>query len=571
MTLETEQQYKNKIAELEDEIKRLKEKETKKIKNTKYGLNWIDVPEAFEEESKNAIPILEEVKNKAIKNNDGKPTHILIEGDNFHALTCLNYTHAGKIDVIYIDPPYNTGDEERFKYKDARFLKEFPNGVPVPKEHPLRHSYWLSFMSKRLKLARKLLRNNGVLFISIDENEQANLHALCEEIFPNNVEVFVWRKSGMGRDGKMKNTTTFRIDHEYIIVCYKGNKKLNKSYELPQFQNEYGNPDDDPRGPYKAGSISNKEEASNPNHENYYTVVSPSGKEFTRQFNCSKKEFEELDRDKRIYWGKNNDAVPAIKIFVNEERTVTTSSIIDDKEATTTKGSKELNNIMCDENLGKEMRPKPVALIKKLSFIGGSKDAVVLDFFAGSGTTLQSIIELNNKDKGNRQCILVQINESNICEKITYERNRRIITGYTDLDGKVHPGLGNSLKYYKTAFIGKNNATTANDSDRILLSQKAGSLISLSENTLEEIETTNSYQIYTNGERYTAIYFTEDLSDFPNFVEEVENKKSPTSVFVFTWGSPDIFENEFTDLKNITIKAIPKPILEIYKSLNGGL
>ena len=172
MTLETEQQYKNKIAELEDEIKRLKEKETKKIKNTKYGLNWIDVPEAFEDESKNAIPILEEVKEKSIKNNDGKPTHILIEGDNFHALTCLNYTHAGKIDVIYIDPPYNTGntEEDQFVYRDERFIKEFPNGMPVPKEHPLRHSYWLSFMAKRLKLAKNLLSNKGILFISIDDN-----------------------------------------------------------------------------------------------------------------------------------------------------------------------------------------------------------------------------------------------------------------------------------------------------------------------------------------------------------------------------------------------------------------
>ncbi|MBR2200416.1 MAG: site-specific DNA-methyltransferase, partial [Bacteroidales bacterium] len=140
----TENEYQQRIVQLEREVADLKAKLTAKQKATRYGLVWEDVPEAFEHEAENKIPILEEVKDKAIKNDDGKPTHILIEGDNYHALQCLNYTHRGKVDVIYIDPPYNTGSDG-FTYKDKRFLKEFPDGTSVPKDHPLRHSYWLSF------------------------------------------------------------------------------------------------------------------------------------------------------------------------------------------------------------------------------------------------------------------------------------------------------------------------------------------------------------------------------------------------------------------------------------------
>ena len=167
--------------ELEKQVLRL-QTELKKNSETQYGLRWMDVPEAFETEAENAIPTLEEVPDKAISNDDGKPTHILIEGDNFHALTCLNYTHKGQIDVIYIDPPYNTEDGE-FVYKDKRILDKYPDGTSVPKDHPLRHSYWLSFMHKRLELAKNLLSEDGVIFLSIDDNEQANLKLLCNQVF----------------------------------------------------------------------------------------------------------------------------------------------------------------------------------------------------------------------------------------------------------------------------------------------------------------------------------------------------------------------------------------------------
>lgn len=564
------------------------------IKEHRYGLTWIDVPEAFEKASENKIPILEEVKDKSFTDGSEKPTHILIEGDNYHALTCLQYTHKGKIDVIYIDPPYNTGSDG-FTYKDKRFLEKYPDGTPVPKDHPLRHSYWLSFMQKRLELAKNLLSDDGVIFISIDDNEQANLKLLCDKVFDGAVELFIWRKSGLGRDGKMKNTVTFRNDHEYIIVSYNCNKHLNKSFEKPQFENTYDNPDNDPRGPYKAGSISRKEDASNPSHENYYTVESPSGKKFTRQFDFPKSVFDELNADGRIYWGKNGDAVPSSKVFINEERLVTTSSLIDNKECTTTIGSKELDDILCTNKVGNAIRPKPSELIRKLVQIASNPNSIVLDFFAGTGTTLQAILKQNIKDNGARQAILIQLPETTWETKngvvkpkkgseeayqtgfktiieITYNRIRRVIQGYTNAKSEKIAGLGGSLKYYRTAFTGTGNPLRdpimlPSDEDRISLAKNAGVLVSLAENTLYEIVKKDYYQIFTNNHgRFSAVYLQEDFKQFEDFRQEIEKLGGNVTVYIFSWGNNPDAANAFMHLSNVEVKSYPNAILDAYKS-----
>ena len=623
---------KNTILRLQKEIKRLKNS----VKKQRYGLVWMDIPEAFEDDVENKIPILKEVPELAIKNEDGKPTHILIEGDNYHALTCLNYTHKGKIDVIYIDPPYNTGSDG-FRYKDKRIIDKFPDGTEVPKDHPFRHSYWLSFMKKRLELARDLLKDTGVMFISIDDNELFNLILLCIEIFKKEdlIDIMLWKKSGFGRDGKMKNTTTFRKDHEYIIVCFKKEKFLNKIIEAPEFQNVYSNPDEDPRGPYKAGSVSRKEEASNKEHENYYIVISPTGKKFTRQFDISKDEFERLNSDyiinkngkkvSRIYWGKNGDAVPAIKIFINETRSITSYSVLLTK-GTTTEGTKEVSEILNRDC--KDLRPKPTKLIETLIQLATPKNGIVLDFFAGTGTTGHATLKLNMKDGGDRQFIIVTNNENNICSEICYPRINKCIEGYkqskieesllelpltwetllNDLDlikdkvekfrnkkdfqevdtfiennelkvigikiaNKKIEGLGNSLKYYKTAFIGKNNIFNASDEDKVELAHNAGELLAIAENTLELVKQDDYYQFFKNlgKESYTAVYFREELDKFGEFVEMVKKLKKKTTVYVFSWGNEE-FSDDFAYLKDVRVKTIPQPILEIYKNIyNLGL
>lgn len=394
----------------------------------KTGFVFDEAPEV----NHNAVALIKENKDLGINVNElNVLEHKLIIGENYDALKNLCATYIDKngkglIDVIYIDPPYNT---EATKAEGNDYKEEVEASKFVYRDKFTRDG-WLNMMNERLKLAKRLLSDVGVIFISIDDSEQAYLKVLCDDVFGySQTDVMIWRKSGVGRDGKMKNTTTFRKDHEYIIVCYKGDPKLNKSLEKPNWQNEYGNPDNDKRGPYKAGSISNKEEASNTESPNYYSVTSPNGKVFTRQFNCSKDEFEALDRDNRIFWGKDGNSVPSIKIFVDEERFVTTSSLIDYSNMTTTYGSKELFSIIAEDGIGERIRPKPSPLLKKIIQISSKKDSIVLDFFAGSGTTGQAVMELNEKDGGQRKFILVTNNENGIGENITRERLYRVIKG----------------------------------------------------------------------------------------------------------------------------------------------
>ena len=228
--------------------------------------------------------------------------------------------------------------------------------------------------------------------------------------------------------------------------------------------------------------------------------------------------------------------------------------------------------------------PKDEEILQNIFNFSNGKNARILDFFAGSGTTLHATLNLNKEDDGNRQCILVQQSEgdNNICENVTYERNRRVMCGYTNAKGESVEGLGGSLKYYKTGFVGKHQSKNANDADKVELAEKAGCLIALAENTLETIKVPKAakgfWQIYSDNaekkKRYTCIYHNGDYGKVSDFVAKIDelrttDKKSKFTVYVFSWNSPDFFENEFDDLKNIEIKAIPKPILEIYKALNG--
>jgi adenine-specific DNA-methyltransferase len=169
----------------------------------KYGLVWEDKPEEVEEQLRENLPVLKEVKDKAITNGEDCPNHILIEGDNLHALTALSFTHEGKIDVIYIDPPYNTGNKD-FKYNDSF----------VDKEDSYRHSKWLSFMNKRLQIAKRLLSEKGVIFISLDDNEQAQLKILCDEIFGE----LNFISNAIIETATDNNPRQIAIEHEYLIT-----------------------------------------------------------------------------------------------------------------------------------------------------------------------------------------------------------------------------------------------------------------------------------------------------------------------------------------------------------------
>lgn len=581
---ETVDELKIRIRELEKEVAQWKSK----VKEVRYGLNWLDVPEAFDKESEDKIPILEEVPENAIDAEgplSDNPTHVIIEGDNYHALTCLNYTHRGKIDVIYIDPPYNTGSDG-FTYKDKRFLTEFPDGQKVPKEHPLRHSYWLSFMEKRLKLAKNLLSDKGVIFISIDDNEQANLKLLCDKVFGENnfVGNLIWQK----KFSPQNDAKWFSDNHDFI-VCYAKNKINWHPNLLPRkddTKSRYSNPDNDPRGPWASTDLAVKSYSK----EYDYPIKTPSGKMVMpskgRCWMTSKERMAKLIEDNRIWFGKSGSNMPRYKTFLSEvqQGIVPLSIWLHEEVGHNQSAKQELKKIFSEIHLPFET-PKPTTLIQKIIQLSTPKfsKATILDFFAGSGTTLHATLNLNKEDNVKRQCILVQQTEGdkNICKDVTYERNRRVMCGYTNAKGEVVEGLGGHLKYYKTNFVGKHHSKNANDEDRIELSQKAGCLIALAENTLDSFtvpESANGFwQIYTSNveapKRYTCIYHNGDYEHFSEFVGQIDelrksDKKAKFAVYVFSWGSPDIFENEFDNLKNIEIKAIPKPILEIYKALN---
>ncbi len=595
---EQEQEYLRRINELEQQVLRL-QTEIKKNSETQYGLRWMDVPEAFDEKTENAVPILEEVKEKAITSEDGKPTHILIEGDNYHALTCLNYTHKGAIDIIYIDPPYNTGSDG-FIYKDKRVLDKFPDGTTVPTDHPLRHSYWLSFMHKRLQLAKNLLSKRGVIFISIDDNEQATLKLLCDQVLgeKNFISNSIVINNRGGRD-----YGGIAVQHEYLLIYAKN----ISSCELNEIEEENKKFDyEDEYGGFNLMELRNRNiKFNDQNRPNLYypfylnpNIVDSNGlyqialepsEEFCIQvkpaisqgvqtvWRWGKEEKSRANLNKIIF-GKANKNGGYMIVQKYRKTTKMQRSIWDDKEFVNERGSEVVKDIL---GSGVFNYPKSVWTLRRILELASNNHSTILDFFAGSGTTMHATMQLNEEDGGHRQCILVTNNENQICEKVTYERNRRVMQGYTNAKGEEVAGLGNSLKYYRTAFVGNHDIAHVNDADKVALTQKAGCLLALGENTLEEISTATTYQIFQlrQGDRpaigfeYTAIYFSGNLMHFADFRHEIEaiqqtNPLARIAVYVFTWGDPSIFENEFDDLTGITIKPIPQPILEIYQNIH---
>ena len=454
----------------------------KDIKDKKYGLVFEEHKEAIDEILENNVPVLKEEKDLFIDN--GGQMNFLIEGDNLASLQLLEKTHKGKIDLIYIDPPYNTGHED-FVYNDKM----------IDSADGYRHSKWLSFMNERLLIAKRLMTKNGVMFISIDDNEYATLKMLCDKIFGEyNIETMIWRKVGDGDAGagKMKATNRYRIEHEYILVCYQNKDQINfKRYkEKPDFKNTYKNLDNDPRGPYKAGNISKTEENSNPNGKNYYEVKSPTGKIFKRQWHFDYQTFMILDADNRIYWGKNVDSVPGIKIFINEPREIVPSSVLLNM-GSATMGNKFIKEVFGDIAFNNS---KPIKLMEYLIDRISENNFTILDFFAGSGTTGHAVMKLNAEDGGHRKFILCTNNENNICRDVTYERIKRVIE---------KENYKASLKYMKVDFVPITDKFYYEYADELL------------KNVKELIELENG--INFNGNKELAIILTEEeLDEFTN-------------------------------------------------------
>lgn len=523
-------------------------------KRKKYGLVWDaeHTPEEFEKEAKDALPVLKAVPDKAIHSSPDDPTHILIEGDNFHALSALNYTHEKAVDVIYIDPPYNTGNQD-FRYND-KF---------VEKEDAYRHSKWLSFMDKRLRLAKNLLKDTGVIFISIDDNEMAQLKILCDEIFgeENLVQVLIWHsKYTVSNDAKF-----FSKQHEYVL-CYARNIRRAKINLLPrtdEANERYSNPDDDPRGVWKPTPLHAKSGTEKSKYEfqfnNGVKWYPPEG----RYPRFSQNTLRELDEDNRIWFGKKGDNTPSVKTFLTEvAQGVKSGSLLPHAIfGHTHKANEQLATIL---GKGKFDNPKPIDLISGLVRLAErNTHTIILDFFAGSGTTAHAVLDMNalDKEEGQRQFILCTDNQNNICTDVCYPRVSKAIKGFQSTQGQKIDGLGGNLNYYRTAFV----PAAPTDANKEMLTLRSVEMLCLRENTFEFVRENAVWKIFKNQARYTAILF--DNLAIPKFKKELAKLDLPISVYIFSLGD-ETFDDEFDDLADrVSVRAIPEAILRVYRRI----
>ncbi len=385
--------------------------------NERFNFTWNGKSNARKEAQKPSTGTLRPAPEESV---DWDTTqNLYIEGDNLEVLKLLQKSYHQKVKMIYIDPPYNTGKDFVYKdnYKDnlSNYLeltgqtddegKKLSTNSDASGRY---HSNWLNMMYPRLKLARNLLKDDGVIFISIDDNEINNLKNICNEIFgEDNVEVYIW---DVREDGTMPKTAkkTVRKEHEYIVAAFKTTlaKSLDK-YESFKYQdNNWGNPDNDPRGPWMSANIS-RGSGKGSGGSKSYVITNPTGVEFDRDWSISEEEFNDLLEDNRIYFADDGKGVPRKKIFQNEPVLSIQSSIFE-KLKSSQSASQNLEKLLGKIEFD---YPKPVNLIERLIQIGSSKEDVIIDFFSGTGSTANAVMNINNKHESDRKFIMVQLPE----------------------------------------------------------------------------------------------------------------------------------------------------------------
>lgn len=392
----------------------------------RYDFTWVGKNKAILEAGQPIEKTLRPLKEKSVDWDNTE--NVYIEGDNLEVLKLLQESYLNKIDVIYIDPPYNTGNdfiynddfkmsEEEYSEAVGEFDEYNQRMIPSKKDNARFHSDWLNMMYSRLKLARNLLSDDGVIFISIDDNEQAHLKELCDEIFGDfNSETLIWNKEFEGKSGTLKQVKRIRRTHEYIIAVYK-----NKQNTIFHKVNEALNVDSKKLQTANLAVNSNRE---NKNHENYFSITSPSGDVFTRQWKWNKDKIDELIKENLLYWGSDGHKQPRLIIPTDERRKIYLASILN--YGGTTVGRKETEELLNISNL--MFYPKPIKLLKKLLKTATSIDSIILDFFSGSGTTADAVMQLNAEDGGNRKFIMVQLPEKIDEKQEAYKEGYRYIT-----------------------------------------------------------------------------------------------------------------------------------------------
>jgi len=531
--------------------------ELKRQKPKKYGLLWEPHDEDVVEQCKTKLPVLNEVTKRAIEKAPGELTNIIIEGDNYHALSVLNYTHQGKIDVIYIDPPYNTGA------KDWKYNNDY-----VDENDTYRHSKWLSMMEHRLKIAKNLLSENGVLVCTIDENEHATLGVSLRELFPNKeiVSVTIIHNPG-GIQGK-----NFSYTHEYAYFIYPSTGTFISNVKR----------NDVPPTPLRDwGKESSMREAAkncfypiiirdgvivgfgDVSKEGYHPkLANTKGKDGTI-------EIYPIDRNGvERKWRYSRQSVEEIKgelicqkikdewVILRDKRDYRWKTVWTDAKYNANVYGTQLVNKIIDT---KFPFPKSLYAVEDCikAVIHNKDSAIILDFFAGSGTTGHAVMKLNQEDGGKRQFILCTNNENKIAEEVTYPRIKKVISGYAN-----EKGIPANVRYFKTDFVEKNDVS---DDTRRALVERSTDMICVRENTFESKFDNTAYKIFTNGKSVTGILF--NLKKMEDFKKKIDTLKMPAHIYVFSV-SNDAYEDDFEDLEvKHKIIPIPESILEVYRKL----
>lgn len=537
-------------------------------KRKKFGLNWENKREEVIDKCTSNIPLLKEDSKKKILVDKNKPINLLIEGDNFHSLSCLNYTHYKKIDIIYADPPYNNGK------KDWKYNNDF-----VDKEDPYRHSKWLSFMYKRLSIAKNLLKPDGVLICTIDKNEQENLGLLLREIFfektvicvsiihnpggiqgdnfsyTNEFAYFVYPKKGVYISKKESEDNKPRAFRDWGKPTSKRSSTKTMFYPIFVKNNKiigFGDVCDDDFHPKKSNIIL----------KNGVIAVYPIDNDgVERKWRFKRDSVEEIAEELICKNIKNEISIFRIKKNYRW-KTVWT----DKKYSANTFGTKLLNNII------KGNFPFPKSLYAVMDCIKAvlhdKNNSIILDFFAGSGTTGHAVLELNKNDNGNRKFILCTNNEDNnndglgVAEDICYKRISKLIKGYKGIrDKKFHKGLGGNLSYFKTIFC----PSSITDKNKKLLLSEIKDMLCIKEGKFNKIKENKDFSIYGNKEGYMGIIYNHQ--EIENFKKEIYKIDGKFNIYIFSLGEDD-FEEEFEVFsKKIKILPLPDAILRAYNKI----
>lgn len=380
---------------------------------------------------------------------DNGSENMIIRGDNLEALKALLPRYEGRVKCIYIDPPYNTGNEGwvyNDNVNDPKIKRWLGEVVGKEGEDLTRHDKWLCMMYPRLKLLQKLLADDGAIFISIDDAEFFNLRSICNEVFgeQNFIATVIWRKNYAPKS----TAKHFSEDHDYILVFGK-NADMWTPHKMPRTEKQnkaYKNPDNDPRGLWRPNNLA----ARNYYSKGTYSITCPSGRVINgppsgSYWRVSEEKFHELDKDGRIWWGKDGNNVPAPKIFLTEvsDGIVPQTLWSYEEVGHTQDAKKEIKSIFSGEMPFDT--PKPYHLIERILQIASDPDSIILDSFAGSGTTAHAVLNMNKADGGHRKFILVEMMD--YADSITTERVKRVIHGYGEGKNAVE-GTGGNFSFY---------------------------------------------------------------------------------------------------------------------------